>query len=132
MLNLTAVFGHNEASQTPVATTTAPAPGTSADVAVVEAGGLDSSPTADRTPPDDWPGAAADFVSLLTPDDLPDRFELHQAVEVIDPAKFLRWFRQDIRRGPAGPRARWGAIQKDILTLKRIALTVEWRSGAGR
>ena len=70
-----------------------------------------------------WPSDAADFVLLLTPDDLPAvPFQLNAWTEVRDAAKFLRSLRADIRRGPSGPRAFYGAIQADLLELRRFAL----------
>jgi hypothetical protein len=71
----------------------------------------------------EWPGAAADFVLLLAPDDLPPvPFKLNPWTEVRDAVKFLRSLRADIKRGPGGPRAFYGAVQADLLELQRFAL----------
>ena len=71
----------------------------------------------------EWPGEAADFCLLLTADDLPDvSFRLNGWTQVTDAAKMLRWLRADIRRGPSGPRARYGALQADLLALQRFVL----------
>jgi hypothetical protein len=42
--------------------------------------------------------------------------------EVRDAVKMLRWLRADILRGRSGPRAFYGALQRDLLALKRFAL----------
>ena len=69
------------------------------------------------------PGAAADFVLLLTPDDLPEApFNLNAWTEVRDAAKMLRSLRADILRGPTGPRAFYGALQRDLQDVQRFAL----------
>jgi hypothetical protein len=71
-----------------------------------------------------WPadmGAVADFVLLLTADDLPAApFELRQDSTVIDTAKFLRATQADIRAGPHGPRS--GSLQGDLSRLRSIVL----------
>jgi len=69
-----------------------------------------------------WPEALADWAMLLAPDDLPERFHLRQGVEVVDSTRFLASLRRDIGRGPAGPRARYGALQRDILNLHSALL----------
>lgn len=95
--------------QTPTATT-APRPRSAGPVAV------------------EWPGAAADFCLLLTPDDLPPvPFRLNGWTQVTDAEKLLRSLRADILRGPTGPRAFYGALQADLLALQRFALTVDGR-----
>jgi hypothetical protein len=69
-----------------------------------------------------WP-AAADFCLSLTVDDLPPvPFRLNAWTEVSDAAKMLRWLQADIRRGPSGPRAFYGALQADLLALQWFAL----------
>ena len=69
----------------------------------------------------EWPAAAADFVLLLAPDDLPEvPFRLNPWTEVRDAGKMLRSLRADIRRGPSGPRAFYGALQADLLVLQRV------------
>ena len=70
-----------------------------------------------------WPAAAADFCLLLAPDDLPPvPFRPNAWTEVRDAGKFLRWLQADIRRGPSGPRAFYGALQADLQALQRFAL----------
>ena len=71
----------------------------------------------------EWPTEAADFCLLLATDDLPPvPFKLNPWTEVRDRAKFLRWLQTDARRGPSGPRAFYGAMQRDLQDLKRFAL----------
>jgi hypothetical protein len=70
-----------------------------------------------------WPYAVADFVLLLAPDDLPERFKLRQGVEVVDSHLFLASLKRDVLRGAEGPRARWGALQKDLVTLKDLLVS---------
>ena len=71
----------------------------------------------------EWPAAAADFVLLLAPDDLPPvPFRLNPWREVRDAERLLRSLRADILRGPSGPRAFYGALQADLLALQRFAL----------
>jgi hypothetical protein len=71
-----------------------------------------------------WPadvGALADFVLLLTADDLPPApFALRQDSTVIDTDKFLRAIQADIRAGPHGPRS--GSLQRDLCRLRSITL----------
>jgi hypothetical protein len=69
-----------------------------------------------------WPGTLADWTMLLTPGDLPERFTLRPAVEVVDPTRFLAALKADIRRGPSAPRARYGALQADLGALRRVLL----------
>jgi len=72
----------------------------------------------------EWPTAAADFVLLLTADDLPKTpFQLNDWTEVRDAGKMLRSLRGDILRGPSGPRAFYGALQADLLALRRFAMS---------
>lgn len=69
----------------------------------------------------DWPGDAADFCLLLTVDDLPPvPFMLNRWTMVADAGKMLKHLQADIRLGPHGPRAKYGAIQGDIIELKRF------------
>lgn len=71
-------------------------------------------------PSEDWPAALADFVLLLQPEDLPAApFSPGPAATVTDHAKYLRTLQADIRRGPSGPRARYGALQDDLRRLQR-------------
>jgi len=70
----------------------------------------------------DWPAALADFVLLLGADDLPPAFSLGPGRVVSDSDKFLRWVKADIRRGPSGPRARYGALQSDLERLRQLLL----------
>lgn len=89
------------------------------------------APTAVATPrprsavpvPVEWPAAAANFCLLLTADDLPAvPFRLNAWTEVRDAGKMLRWLQADIRRGPTGPRAFYGVLQRDLQDLHRFAL----------
>ena len=62
---------------------------------------------------------------LLAADDLPPvPFRLNAWTEVRDAGRFLRRLQADIRRGPNGPRAFYGALQADLLALQRFALAV--------
>ena len=74
-----------------------------------------------------WPGALADFVLLLTPADLPATpFEFGGPhCVVVDREEFLKAKQADIRRGPIGPRAMYGAIQEDLRKLHKILLNVD-------
>jgi hypothetical protein len=69
-----------------------------------------------------WPAVLADWVLLLQPSDLPPRFVLRQGVEVIDRDRFLAWLQRDIRLGPSGPRAYYGALQGDIEALRQFLI----------
>ena len=44
-------------------------------------------------------------------------FELCQGVTILDPTRWWRAIRGEIECGPAGPRARYGAIQNDLRNL---------------
>lgn len=71
----------------------------------------------------EWPAAAADFCLLLTPDDLPPfPFRLNPWTVVQNASNFLRWLQADTRRGPSGPRAFYGALQRDLQDLQWFAL----------
>ena len=94
-----------------------------------QAGGLNLAAAAARRPRSavpiaaEWPAAAADFALLLAPDDLPPApFRLNPWTQVVDAEKLLRSLRTDIRRGPSGPRAFYGALQADLQALQRFAL----------
>ena len=83
--------------------------------ALIEQAQRTSGPSSPETP---WPTAAATFVLLLTPDDLPQQFEFGQGVTVVSRAKFLEALKRDTMLGPKGPRARYGALQGDIVRLR--------------
>ncbi len=56
----------------------------------------------------------------LTPEELPKPpFELKLAHEVTGPLFFVR-LREEIERGPESPRAMTGALEDDLLALKRV------------
>jgi len=82
----------------------------------------------------DWPAdvaAAADFALLLTPDDLPATpfdFGGPHCI-VVDAGKFLRSLQADVRRGPAGPRSMYGAIQGDLRRLRGMLATDTRQNG---
>ena len=81
----------------------------------------------DRCERHDWPAAVADFVLLLTPDDLPATpfaFGGPHCV-VVDRCKFLTSLRADIGRGPSGPRAIRGAMQADLRQLRDLLIPGE-------
>ncbi|HEY3392414.1 MAG TPA: hypothetical protein VGK58_06895 [Lacipirellulaceae bacterium] len=72
-----------------------------------------------------WPaaiGALADFVLLLTAEDLPPApFAFRQYSTVVDAEKFLRLLQADIRAGPHGQRS--GCLHDDLCRLHKIVLT---------
>lgn len=71
--------------------------------------------------PVDWPWALADFTLLLQPDDLPPApFRVNAWTIVENPDRFLHSLQADVRRGPAGPRARYGALQRDLRALRQL------------
>jgi len=75
-------------------------------------------------PASDWPGELADFALLLTADELPAvPFTLRPGVTVLNAGRFLTWLQADIRRGPLGPRARYGALQGDLRRLVDIVFS---------
>jgi len=45
-------------------------------------------------------------------------FHLQPHLRVVDPCKFFSSLRQDIGKGPAGARAKYGALQDDLRKLK--------------
>ena len=47
-------------------------------------------------------------------------FQLNGGVKVLDPQKYYAALRNDIEQGPKGPRARYGALQGELLILKRL------------
>ena len=77
----------------------------------------------ERQPQQLWPAAAADFVLLLAPDDLPRRFTRSPGVEVVNPERFLATLKREVVAGPRGPRARSGALQEDVRALTRFLLS---------
>jgi hypothetical protein len=52
----------------------------------------------------------------------PVPFNLNRWTKVVDAGKMLKHLQADIRLGPNGPRARYGAIQHDVVELKRFIL----------
>jgi hypothetical protein len=67
--------------------------------------------------------AAADFVLLLTIEDLPEPpFELSPGRTVIDRCKFLRSIQDDIKAGIDGARSKTGALQVALSCLKLYLL----------
>lgn len=69
----------------------------------------------------DWNCQLAQWALELEPTALPMRFTLQQGCVVADRERFLANLQADVRRGPAGPRARFGALQADLLALRAIA-----------
>ena len=72
--------------------------------------------------PATWPHDAATFAALLAPDDLRTPFDLRPGARVVDATRFLAQLRRDIALGPQGPRARFGALQGDLMRLRDIAM----------
>src|SRR5262249_5566320 len=83
-------------------------------------------PRSQRAPNAAWRGdeaAAIDFMLLLSPDDLPtEPFGFGAGCTVVDRARFLARFKADARRGPAGPPPRFGALQAEVVRLRRLLL----------
>jgi hypothetical protein len=69
--------------------------------------------------------AAAIFIQLLTVEDLPETpFEFGFAGRiVVEREKFLGWLKAEAARGPLGPCARYGAIQRDLVELQNLLLS---------
>jgi hypothetical protein len=76
--------------------------------------------------PATWPadvGALADFVMLLSVQDLPTApFELDSGRTVVDTSKFLRSLHGDVRCGADGPRAKLGSLQSDLQLVRNLLL----------
>lgn len=73
------------------------------------------------TPPLPWPHDAADFCLLLTPDDLPEPpVPISPGVTLVNRERFLVWLKRDILLGEDSPRARWGALQRDLVRLRNM------------
>ncbi len=68
-------------------------------------------------------GAKADFIMLLTAQDLPAApFELRPGRTVVDSAKYFHSLQADVRIGADGPRARLGTLQDELQHLCNILL----------
>jgi hypothetical protein len=59
-------------------------------------------------------------IDWILQSELPESFQLSQGVFVLDGAKFREALLRDVEAGPNGPRARWGALQRDLLRLYRM------------
>jgi hypothetical protein len=71
----------------------------------------------------DWPADLAAFILQLTPADLPPTpFHLTPWARVLDSARYLVWLKRDVAMGAKSPRARWGALQRDMKILRDIIL----------
>jgi hypothetical protein len=71
----------------------------------------------------DWPADLAAFILQLTPADLPPTpFHLTPWARVLDSARYLVWLKRDVAMGAKSPRARWGALQRDMEILRDIIL----------
>lgn len=58
---------------------------------------------------------------FLSVNSLPtEPFQLNSAVKVLDPKRFYAFLHEDIACGPKGIRAKFGALQNDLLCLKKI------------
>lgn len=67
--------------------------------------------------------AAADFILLLLPSDLPPTpFSFGTGRTVLNRDKFLRSIQADIRCGVDGPRSLLGTLQEDLLTLLDVVV----------
>jgi hypothetical protein len=77
----------------------------------------------------EWPrdvAAAADFVMLLTPSDLPPTpFKLASYRTIVDGMTFLASLKADIQAGATGPRSLLGTLQDDVVALRRYLLGVD-------
>jgi hypothetical protein len=65
----------------------------------------------------DWSDEVQAAIDWLTQSELPESFQLSQGVFVLDGAKIREVLLRDAEVGPGGPRARWGALQGDLLRL---------------
>ena len=76
-----------------------------------------------RSAAPDWPADLAAFVLQFTPADLPPTpFHLTPWARVLDSARYLVWLKRDVAMGAKSPRARWGALQRDMEILRDIIL----------
>ena len=82
----------------------------------------ESSPIAAAT----WPvdvGALADFVLLLSVEDLPAApFVLEPHRTVIDADKYLRALQRDVAAGPGGPRALTGDLYQELQRIHNLVI----------
>ena len=69
-----------------------------------------------------WPVDLAGFCLLLHPGDLPGPFDAASGVRVAHPDRWLAALQRDARHGPRGPRARYGALQRDLRLLRDVVL----------
>jgi len=66
-----------------------------------------------------WPPEVQSLVDwFATLKEPPEPFHLEAHRHIVDPEKFFRSLRQDIKAGPTGARARMGALQSDLRMLK--------------
>ena len=71
----------------------------------------------------DLPADLAAFILQLTPADLPPTpFHLTPWARVLDSARYLVWLKRDVAMCAKSPRARWGALQRDMEILRDIIL----------
>jgi hypothetical protein len=80
-----------------------------------------ATPALARAPAADWPTDLAEWALGLTPEVMPSvPFTLRPGHTIVDRARFLARLQADLRRGPSGPRARYGALQGDLRGLRRV------------
>jgi len=71
--------------------------------------------------PADWSADLASWALTLAPGDLPPApIDFRPGHTILDAARFLGRLQADVRSGPAGPRARFGALQGDLAQLHRL------------
>ena len=73
----------------------------------------------------DWSDEVKSAIDWLTQSELPESFQLSQGVFVQDGARFKETLLRDADAGPKGVRARWGALQNDLLRLHAMFLNQE-------
>ena len=74
-----------------------------------------------RVPPPAWNAETSHLVDwFLTTTPPCEPFELYSHVHVARPANYWQGMRANIKTGPGGPRARWGALQADLRRLGEL------------
>jgi hypothetical protein len=62
-----------------------------------------------------------DWALTLKPEDLPSApWKLRSCVTTTDNEKFLTSLQRDIRKGPTSPRAKYGALQEDVIKIWNV------------
>jgi hypothetical protein len=69
-----------------------------------------------------WPAELVAWALTLTSADIPPRLSHRPGHTILDVDKYLRWLAVAIEQGPAGPVARTGALESELIALQ-AALT---------